>query len=146
MIAEAGAALEATTLAAMLRGSTWAYPLVNAAHIIGVALLFGALVPLDLKLLGLWRNVPEPAATALLLPVAATGAGLATAAGGLLFVVKAADYLASPLFVAKIALVAAGAANAAVFAWRPGWRRPSAALSLVLWTAVIVLGRLIGYF
>jgi hypothetical protein len=52
------AELEATVLAAALRGSVWAYPLVNAGHILGVALLIGSIVPLDLRLLGLWQAVP----------------------------------------------------------------------------------------
>lgn len=58
MIDEWAAALEATDLATTLRGSVWAYPLVNAAHILGVALLVGATVPLDLRLLGAWRSLP----------------------------------------------------------------------------------------
>ena len=58
MIEEWPAALEATPLATALRGSVWVYPLVNAAHILGVALLVGSIVPLDLRLLGVWRSVP----------------------------------------------------------------------------------------
>lgn len=45
------AALEATELARALRDSVWIYPLVNAGHILGVALLVGSIVPLDLRLL-----------------------------------------------------------------------------------------------
>ena len=48
------AALEATAIARELRASVWAYPLVNAGHRLGIALLLGAMVALDLKLLGAW--------------------------------------------------------------------------------------------
>ena len=58
MIEDWAAALEATALATGLRNSVWSYPLVNAAHILGVALLVGSIVPLDLRLLGAWRSAP----------------------------------------------------------------------------------------
>ena len=44
-----GAALEATALSQALRASIWLYPLVNTGHVVGIALLFGAIVPLDLR-------------------------------------------------------------------------------------------------
>ena len=52
--------LEATALARALRDSVWTYPMINAGHILGVALLVGAIVPLDLRLLGVWRSAPHP--------------------------------------------------------------------------------------
>ena len=58
-------ALEATALAGALRGSVWAYPLVNAAHILGVALLVRGILPLDLRLLGAWRVLTRMAGAGL---------------------------------------------------------------------------------
>ena len=53
------AAVEASGLATALRFSRgWGYAAVNTAHVLGVALLVGAAVPLALRLLGLWRGVP----------------------------------------------------------------------------------------
>lgn len=46
------AALEASTWATALSGSLWVYPLINAGHLLGIALLVGAIVPMDLRLLG----------------------------------------------------------------------------------------------
>jgi hypothetical protein len=43
--------------AVLLRGSGTAWLLVNAAHIFGVGLLVGAIVPLDLHLLGLFSRL-----------------------------------------------------------------------------------------
>jgi len=147
------AALEGSAVASSLRGSTWLYPLVNAAHILGVALLFGAIVPLDLRMMGTWPGIALSALARVLVPVAAAGLGLAVAAGALLFIARATEYAASGFFLAKMAVLAAGLANlAAVHALgytrdRPArLRTPLAAVSLVIWFTVILLGRLIGYF
>lgn len=153
MLADALAALENLPFIAALRDSWLAYPLVNAAHIIGIALLFGAIVPLDLRLAG-WRR--EAAAidglSRLLLPVAMFGFALAASAGLLLFATDARAYAASPLFQAKMALIALALGNAWALR-KVDWRhRPRArvalagAASVLLWLGVIVLGRLIGYF
>jgi hypothetical protein len=53
------AAVESTALAEYLRGARWSYAAVNGIHVFGIALLVGAIVPLDLRLLGLWRGVPH---------------------------------------------------------------------------------------
>ncbi len=153
MPADALAALENLSFIAALRDSWLAYPLVNALHIIGVALLFGAIVPLDLRLAG-WRR--DAAAidglSRLLLPVAMFGFALAACAGLLLFATDARAYAASPLFQAKIVLIVLALGNA--FALRRiDWRNAGSkrvalagAASVLLWLAAIVLGRLIGYF
>jgi hypothetical protein len=131
-----------------LRESYLAYPLVNVVHITGVALLFGAIVALDVQLI---RSRGEAPGEALLLAVALTGLALAVPAGLLLFATDARAYAASPLFQAKILLIALAIANALWFQ-AVGWRRPgrgaaiAGAASIVLWLGAIVLGRLVGYF
>lgn len=155
------AALEATALARALRGSVWAYPLINTGHLLGVALLVGAVVPLDLRLLGAWPSIPLPHLWRVLSRVAAAGLLLAAVCGILLFATRASAYVVSPLFVAKMALVAFGVANAVGLhavgagkrgsAWRQSGRTPlhvriAAGLSAAIWLAALVLGRLVGYF
>ena len=61
---ELAAAIEASGLAGFLRASRWTYPAVNALHLLGVALLVGAVAPMDLRLAGLWRR-DVPVATVL---------------------------------------------------------------------------------
>lgn len=143
------AALEASPLAHALRASRWVYPGVNAAHVLGVALLVGAIVPLDLRLLGLWRDIDLATLLRVLRPVAAFGATLAVLTGPMLFSVQATDYLALPLFAAKMALVATGLAHALALrhlpAASPARQRRTGALSLTLWLAALVCGRLLGY-
>jgi hypothetical protein len=153
------AALQATGLSEALRASVWLYPLVNTGHVVGIALLFGAIAPLDLRLLGMFRSVPlEPLATTLV-PVAITGLLLALATGALLFATRPLDYVVEPLFGLKLALLAAAVLNALWLRLDPHWRHLGAApgvpprpgwrwhgaLSILLWLGVITAGRLIGY-
>lgn len=155
------AALEATALARALRASVWAYPLVNAGHIIGVALLVGAIVPLDLRLLGLWPSVPLTALWRVLARTAAVGLTLAVFCGALLFSTRASEYARSALFVSKMVFVAAGVTNALVLRAAAATRqmldgpapqrlplriRLAGGISLAAWLTALVLGRLVGYF
>lgn len=146
------AAVEAWPAVAALRLSTLGYPLVNAAHLVGVALLFGAIVPLDLRLAGWRRDVPADRAARLLLPVAVAGLALAVTAGLLLFATDARAYAASTLFRIKMVAVALAVANALLLRqvdWRAspgGVARLAGPASATLWLAAIVLGRLVGYF
>ena len=145
------AAVEASAVATFLRQSRWTYPAVNAAHLLGIALLVGSIVPMDLRLIGVWRpDVRLDAVLRLLRPVAAFGAALAVLTGLLLFSVQARDYVTMRLFAVKLALVAIGLAHA--LAWgdaigraSPARQRGAGALSLVLWVSVLVCGRMLGY-
>lgn len=154
------AAIDASALAVHLRHSTWLYPVVNAAHILGIALLVGGIAPVDAKLLGLWRTVPLAFFARTVLPFAIGGAVLAIVAGALLFSVQPADYAALPVFWLKMALVLAGIANAVLVhrsrAWHvqltgggdtraPARLRVGGALSLLIWLSVLLLGRLLGF-
>jgi hypothetical protein len=160
MILEILTALQNLEPVAALRASRWVYPLVNAAHIVGLSLLFGAILPLDLRLLGAWRGVPLHQLSRVLLPVAMAGLTLAAATGFMMFAVSATKYAATPVFLAKLALIAAAVANALLLRLSPAWtlaRVPeldaapaarlklAAGFSLALWLAVILCGRFIAY-
>ncbi|MDX1634262.1 MAG: DUF6644 family protein [Marinobacter sp.] len=153
-------ALEGTAVASALRGSTLAYPLVNAGHILGIALLVGGILPLDLRLLGLWRSLPLQPLLRVLGTTAAVGLALALVCGLLLFIGRATEYVQSSLFVAKMAVVLVGLTNA-VFLRRalasdpaagaagsvlPWHLRVGGLVSLLAWVSALVLGRLVGYF
>lgn len=144
---------------AFLRGGRWSYAAVNAAHILGFALLIGAIVPLDLRLLGWRRDVSLASMARVLLPVATTGLVIAIAAGFLLFAVRAPDYAAKPLFWVKMALVICAIVNAALLHRATAWERArrsdddvaasrlrlAGMLSIVLWIAVLVCGRMLAF-
>ncbi len=143
--------------AILLQRSGTAYLFVNAAHILGIALLVGAILPLDLRLLGLSRRVPLSVLGPFLTRTAGTGLGLALVTGAWLFTVRPAEYVANTAFLAKMGLLAAAAANVAVqhrnlpFGsalddGNPPLRvRALAGLSATLWLAILVAGRWIGF-
>ena len=136
------AALQASDLAVWLKQSRWTYPAVNAAHLLGIALLVGSVVPMDLRLIGVWRGeVPIRTTLALLRPVAAFGAGLAVLTGFLLFTVQASDYVKLPLFFAKMALVAVGLAHALLTprlaSLSRGRQRLAGLISVGVWPSVL---------
>jgi hypothetical protein len=113
-----------------LRFSRWSYASVNAAHIVGIALLFGAIVPMDLRLMGCWRSVPIRALTRILIPVAIAGLVLTIAAGALLFATRAVEYVDKPVFLVKMTLVACGIANALLLRRAAQWEAQQAAVSV----------------
>lgn len=151
--------------AALLRASFWVYPLVNAAHIFGIALLIGAIIPFDLRLMGVIRKGQVRTLAAILVPTAATGLAIAALSGALLFIVKPVAYAGSDLFVAKIVLIGAGLINIGLVRAVPRWAelvqseesilnptepnrrlRIAGFASICIWVAVLILGRLVGYF
>lgn len=158
MLESALTALESSALAQALSASRYAYPMVNAAHILALATLFGSILALDLRLLGAFRTVPVRPLAAILPRVAATGLAMAVPTGFLLFSVEPFDYVANSAFLCKLALVGLGAAHALWVHRTAAWKamiggdgaiaarlRFSAALSILIWTAAIVAGRLIAF-
>ena len=141
-------AIEGIWLVEDLRASRWVYPLVNIGHLIGLAGLFGAVLVLDFRLLGLWRATDISVIEPPLVRVAAAGLALALMTGLLLFAVRANEYAAMPVFWTKIALVALGTGNAVLARFTGSdTTRPklTAATSLLAWLGAISAGRLIGY-
>lgn len=154
-IAAFAAAVEGSDLAQALKFSRWGYSLTNAAHVLGVALLVGGILPLDLRLLGFRGAVDRTGVTRLLVPTAAFGLLLALLSGMLLFSVRAEHYVTVTLLYAKLSIIATGAALALLLHARTGlWiERASprtAALhglaSMALWLGALLCGRLIAYF
>ncbi len=154
--AQLAQALERWPLAQWLRESLWGYPVISALHIVAIALLLGATVVLDARLLGFAARVPLEHVARAAWPFAVLGVALALATGPLLFIVQPAEYLVNPAFVWKFVLLIAALANVALFhASFPGvlnGTRPVsagvrvvAALSLALWLAVLFAGRMIAF-
>lgn len=152
------AAVGASGVAVFLRSSQYVYPLVNAAHILGFALLVGTIAALDARILGFARGIRLDEASRLLLPFTIGGLLLAIVTGAALFSVKPEEYAANPVFLVKLGLIVLAVANALSLRVRPAWRaalaggtvtpgvRVTAVLSLCLWVAVLVAGRLIAFF
>ena len=148
------ATLEGTALAQTLRGSRWLYAAVNAAHIFAIALLIGSVVPLNLRLLGVWRGISREAVVRVLAPVAASGLTLALLTGPLLFSVRAREYSGVGFLQLKLTLIAVGALSALAACRAHGFLLADAprarlvghaVLSTVCWLGALVCGRLIAF-
>lgn len=141
-----------TPPAEWMRLSRWGYAGVNALHVLGIALLVGAIVPLDLRLLGWRRRLPLTALGRLLQPVAIAGLLLALTTGALLFLADPGGYAATPLFLAKLTLIGLAIANALALNLGPGLAgaspgrlRIAGVLSLGLWFAALAAGRFLAF-
>jgi hypothetical protein len=131
------------------------YPVVNALHIIGIGLLLGTIVNVDLRIIGLWQAERWRQGLYELLPLARLGFALAAATGAWLFSIRATEYITNPALQLKLVLIAIALLNVMVF--HVLWRRTnidsmpavslrvSAGLSLMLWLASIFAGRAIGF-
>ena len=157
LVAELGAALEGSAAGLAVRRSLWLYPIASILHILGVGLLLGSIVALDLRFLGAASAVPLRAAADLLIPIAATGLLLQIPTGIVMLLADASHLLTNPLMQVKLLLVLAGVANVALFhrlagpklagleAPLPMSLRLGALVSLIAWPTVAILGRAIAY-
>ncbi|HLF10229.1 MAG TPA: hypothetical protein VJA26_03370 [Gammaproteobacteria bacterium] len=154
--------LEASALGQTMRGSgVWAYGVVNLTHILGVATLFGSLLVLDLRLLGVWRNIALGAVAVPTVPVAAAGFAIAALSGVCLIATNATEYVGNPFLLIKFPAIALGLLNVGLLHLLPAWkaratREPSrherlqlaaaGGVSLACWLTAISAGRMIGYW
>lgn len=154
--------LEGSALGYAMRNSgLWTYGIVNLAHIIGVATLFGSILMLDLRLLGVWRNIPLASLSRPATALGSTGFVLAVLTGLGLLATQATEYLGNPFFYIKIPAIALGFVNVLLIhrstAWAahrvrelslPEERRLAlmGGVSLVCWTTAISAGRMTGYW
>ncbi|WJH39248.1 DUF2214 domain-containing protein [Aliirhizobium terrae] len=149
--------LSATPVARLLIRSSTAYLLVNAAHILSLGTLFGAILALDLRLLGLAKPIPLPVVAPYLSRLAGTGLVLTMISGLCLFSVRPVEYATNPAFLWKLGLIALGLLNVIAVHRSSGWKavlqgggvttglRISAFASIAIWIGAVVAGRWIGF-
>jgi hypothetical protein len=149
-VAEPSQALPVVLLPA-LASSSWAYPALEVVHLMGLALLLGNLVLVELRVWGAARTLDLVALSRLALPLSLLGFGLMALSGLLMFATQPAELLANRFFVWKLGLVMLAGGNAVLFHLRGGLQRADAlarlqtVLSLGLWLAALVCGRWIAY-
>ena len=128
-------------------------------HFVGLCMLMGAMLVIDLRLLGVGKRMPIGAALSLL-PFAITGFVLNLLTGIMFFCFDPFGYWGNPAFKLKMLLVLIAGVNALAFTVTSHRRlavapddhnarvlvKMSAALSLALWFAIILFGRLIVAF
>lgn len=139
----------------LLKSSFAAYPIISAMHIAAIGTLLTSVILLDLSILGRMRSMLLPAFQALFRRLALCAFAIAALTGAALFSVKASDYAEMPVFLLKLGLIAAAIANFLIFsafgngggeAARVSFGlRLSAMASILLWSAVLLCGRFIGF-
>jgi hypothetical protein len=154
--------LEESFLGHLMRDTgLWTYAFVNLLHIAGIAILFGSILILDLRLLGLWRSVPLSALSVPIVPMAGIGFAIAVTTGVLLLATKATEYFGNPFLYIKIPMIALGVVNIGLIHHSAAWKAHAArelsvvetsllarmgAVSLACWVTVLVSGRMIAYW
>jgi hypothetical protein len=154
--------LQSSALGMFMRGTgPWTYPVVNVIHVLGVSTLFGAVLILDLRLLGVGRRAPLAAITAVAAPVAMAGFALAAASGVCLLAANALEYQGNPVLLVKFSAIGLGLVNAVVLRWTAAWQAHTTrdlsrsearrlglmgGVSLVSWLTAVGAGRIIGYW
>lgn len=149
--------LEATSLADWVRMSFIGYPMMITCHALGMAIMVGLALALDLRLLGNFAGIPYSALQRFL-GIAWLGFLINTLSGAALFSAQAVMYSTDWVFLTKMALVFAGAITAAILQtnvardsglWPadrpPGGVRAIAVVSIVFWLGAITMGRLTAY-
>jgi len=135
----------------------WVFPAVEAIHIVALTVLFGAILFVDLQMLGLVRRDTSAAKLARELdPWTFSSLILICATGILLFSSEAMKLYSNKPFELKMALlISAIVYHFTIHRWvtnsRPGhigpiWTRLTAIVSISLWLGVGLAGRAIGFF
>ncbi len=144
-------ALIATGFLTSIRTHPWAYPALEAVHIVGIALLLGNLVLLEMRVWGAGAQLPVRPLARLALSIALTGFALAAGSGLLMFASQAAELLTNRAFTLKMLLLITAGCNAAWFHGRDSLgkldtvAKAQTLVSGLIWLAVIACGRSIAY-
>jgi len=147
---------ENTSLGEAIRASRWLFPAIESVHLLGLALMGGAVLLVNLRLLGLglrrqpaaqlWRDT-WPWLVGSLTAMLISGTMLFTSEATKLyyhgaFWVKMISLLLATLFTFTVMRKVALAEPERV---KPIWSRIAALISLILWSTVGVCGRWIGF-
>jgi hypothetical protein len=152
-------ALEASPPGAWMRGAgVWTYAIANLTHILGIATLFGAVLALDLRLMGLWRGVPLRHVETVAVPLSVAGFAIAATSGAAMLAVNATEYAGNPFLAVKFGAIALAVLNVLLATRLRCWHRRHladseprplriiGALSLACWLIAISSGRMLGYW
>jgi hypothetical protein len=152
--------LENTPPAAALRNSIWMFDILETIHTLGIVLVAGTIMLVDLRLLGLGlKRAPVSDVVSRFVPWTLGGFCLMALTGCSLFSSEAVKLYNSPAFRIKLVLLSLAGLNALVFhrtvyrrafEWdnapvAPARARMAGLFSLILWIAIIAAGRAIAY-
>jgi hypothetical protein len=139
-----------------VQDQSWVWPTCETLHFVGLSLLFGAVLVVNLRMMGVGKSMLSFAALRQLLPLGMLGFTLNLATGMMFFVATPEQYTGF-LFLLKMTLVAAGALNLLYFMLaespdkvgdgddaRPGTKL-IAASAIVIWLAVLFCGHMLPW-
>jgi len=148
--------LSHTPFSVFLRHSTWGFAIIETVHLLGLAAFGGAILIVDLRLLGIGlRRQPISRIARELSPVLVGSLGVMLISGLLLVMTGPMKYYHSPSFRLKMLFLLLAVAfyftlhrrviksNADVDT--PGWSKAAAVVSMALWLGVGLAGRAIGF-
>ncbi|HEY0907481.1 MAG TPA: DUF6644 family protein [Methylophilus sp.] len=143
-----------------IRESLYLFPILEGVHLIGLALSVGLIIATDLRLIGVFlKQVPVSQVLHQLRPYVLTGFLITFVTGVLLLWAEGPRIWEIPVFPLKLALIVVAGLNALWFEFKfgrsvqhwghqpafPTGARLAGWISLVSWTSVVILGRLIPY-
>lgn len=152
--------LQNTDLAQWVNTVGAVYPIVESLHVVAIALVFGSIMVVDLRLIGAASvNRPFTRVGRDLLWLTWAGFALAVMTGVLLFLPNASTIYQNPNFQIKLLLLLLAGVNMVIMEgmiaksvadWDHSTTPPIAArvsglLSIVFWASVIIFGRMIGF-
>ncbi len=141
-------------------GATWWFPLLESLHVLSMTLMLGAILMLDLRILGFAaKRYSVSVLSRELVPWSAAAFGVASVTGLAMFITRASVHAVNPAFQIKMALMLLAGINVAIFHLYivrrvPHWdfdivtsvaARSVAGASLGLWAGVMLAGRWIGH-
>jgi hypothetical protein len=152
--------LEGTATSVYIRESVWTYPIIESTHVLGLCVFIGFLLFWDLRLLGVvLRGTPVSEVWRRLIPWITVGAAIMVLSGVLLFISDPVRFYGNIFFRIKTVGLVLALVNALAFHfgierqlvnWDTAGSTPRAArlaggVSIFLWAAIIVCGRLVAY-
>jgi hypothetical protein len=144
-----------------LRESDVVFPVIETLHVLAITLIAGTILTVDLRVAGvIFRGEPLTRITRALLPYTWYGFVVMAITGLPLFAAEAAKLYGNPAFRIKMLLLGLAGLNALLFhrtvyhrlheqyqhGKTPLPARMFAAMSALLWSGIIVSGRLIAVF
>lgn len=148
--------LKTSTFSGFITEKVWGWPALEALHFVGLSLMFGVIVVVDLRILGMIKSVSYSALHRLL-PWGVLGFGINLVSGMLFFITQPEQYIENIALQWKVVLIVLGGINVLYFtifdhAWNlePGEDAPltgkvMAVVTIAVWIGVIYLGRMMPF-
>lgn len=148
--------LKGANIATFALNNDWVWPASETIHFIGLGLLFGVVMVVNLRMLGMIKNVPFSALHALL-PVGIVGFVINSITGMVFFIATPDQYVMNVAFFWKMGLILLAGVNVLYHTvinepWAPGagdeaplTTKVFAGSAIVLWLGIMYFGRMLPF-